>query len=128
MLHWYLVACWGQAMTLQCCHDQVAVFYFIPAVVFLIFLFSSYDTEVQRLHGLAWCETASRSNDVKQREFNVISSYRLGQATLLPLSKFFEATWNLENSNIEPVCKITGNYRVAEVILSCLSCHIGIPF
>lgn len=39
-------------------HDahQVAVFYFIPAVVFLIFLFSSYDTE----------------------------------ATLLPLSKFFE--------------------------------------
>lgn len=27
----------------------------------------------------------------------VISSYQLCQATLLPLSKFFEATWNLES-------------------------------
>lgn len=34
---------------------QVAVFYFIPAVVFLIFLFSSYDTEVPlRMHGWCW--------------------------------------------------------------------------
>lgn len=83
-------------MTWQCCHDQVAVFYFIPAVVFLIFLFSSYDTEVQRMHGLAWCSCFK----VKRCETTWIyatSSYQLCQATLLPLSKFFEATWNLDS-------------------------------
>ena len=33
---------------------QVAVFYFIPAVVFLIFLFSSYDTEVPTVGIRTW--------------------------------------------------------------------------
>ena len=86
----------GKPMTWQCCHDQVAVFYFIPAVVFLIFLFSSYDTEVSKNAriGMVSCFKVKRCETTW---IYVISSYQLCQATLLPLSKFFEATWNLES-------------------------------
>ena len=83
-------------------------------------------------HGVRRLQGQTMWNNVNLTSFLHIDlarpPYCLWANSSRPLGIWSHFQHPVENSNIEPVCRIKGNYRVAEVILWCLSCHIGIPF
>lgn len=90
MLHlWYLVACWGASQWL----GNVAMTRWLCSTSFRLWSFSSSFSAHTTLR---FKECTDWHGKLLQGQ-TMWNNVNLRQATLLPLSKFFEATWNLDS-------------------------------